>query len=63
MRSSTDAREECLGLFASTGLTLIALNRNGNPLHPDPQVREKHAGDVRDASEGAARTVPGTAGA
>ena len=32
-------------------MTLTALNCNGNPLHPDPEVRDKHAQDVRDAIE------------
>ena len=49
VRASKDARDEYLGLFAAAGLTLTALNCNGNPLHPDPEVRNKHAADVRDA--------------
>ncbi len=49
IRSSQDAREEYLGLFATAGITLTALNCNGNPLHPDPQVRDKHSQDLRDA--------------
>jgi sugar phosphate isomerase/epimerase len=49
VRTSQDARDEYLELFASTGVTLTALNCNGNPLHPDPQVREKHGNDVREA--------------
>ncbi|HEV7788491.1 MAG TPA: sugar phosphate isomerase/epimerase, partial [Pseudonocardia sp.] len=28
-----------------------ALNCNGNPLHPDPEVRDRHARDVHDAIE------------
>jgi sugar phosphate isomerase/epimerase len=51
IRSSTDARADYLGLFAAAGVTLTALNCNGNPLHPDPQVREKHSRDVLDAIE------------
>jgi sugar phosphate isomerase/epimerase len=54
IRSSQDARDEYLGLFAATGITLTALNCNGNPLHPDPEVRDKHGNDVRDAIELAA---------
>ena len=46
-----DAREDYLGLFAAAGVTLTALNCNGNPLHPDPQVRDKHSQDVLDAIE------------
>jgi sugar phosphate isomerase/epimerase len=34
LRSSADAREAYLGEFSSRGLTLTALNCNGNPLHP-----------------------------
>jgi sugar phosphate isomerase/epimerase len=49
LRASQDAREEYLGLFGSTGVTLTALNCNGNPLHADPQVRDKHGNDVREA--------------
>jgi sugar phosphate isomerase/epimerase len=47
LRASQDAREEYLGLFGSTGVTLTALNCNGNPLHADPEVRDKHGNDVR----------------
>ena len=52
--ASEDARQEYLGRFARHGLTLTALNCNGNPLHPDPEVREKHAQDVLDSIEMAA---------
>lgn len=34
IRESRDAREQYLGEFSSRGLTLTALNCNGNPLHP-----------------------------
>ncbi|HEY3004272.1 MAG TPA: sugar phosphate isomerase/epimerase [Kribbellaceae bacterium] len=54
IRSSQDARDEYLALFASSGVALTALNCNGNPLHPDPEVRQKHGQDVRDAIELAA---------
>lgn len=54
IRASADARAEYLGLFAARGITLTALNCNGNPLHPDPRVRGKHGQDVRDAIELAA---------
>lgn len=43
MRASSDARADHLGLFAATGITLTALTCNGNPLHPDREVRDKHA--------------------
>jgi sugar phosphate isomerase/epimerase len=49
IRASQIARDEYLGLFSSSGVALTALNCNGNPLHPDAEVREKHAQDVRDA--------------
>jgi sugar phosphate isomerase/epimerase len=49
VRASKDARDQYLGLFASAAVTLTALNCNGNPLHPAPEVRQKHAQDVRDA--------------
>jgi sugar phosphate isomerase/epimerase len=51
VRASHDAREEYLGLFGSAGVTLTALNCNGNPLDPNPEVGPKHAQDVRDAIE------------
>ena len=40
------ARQDYLGLFAEQGITLTALNCNGNPLHPNPVVREKHSNDL-----------------
>lgn len=46
LRGSEDARQEYLGLFAEAGITLTALNCNGNPLHPDAEVRERHSNDV-----------------
>ncbi len=51
IRESETARSEYLGQFADAGITLTALNCNGNPLHPDPQVRSKHGQDVLDAIE------------
>jgi sugar phosphate isomerase/epimerase len=54
IRSSQDARDEYLGLFAAAGMTLTALNCNGNPLHPDPEVAGKHGNDVRESIELAA---------
>jgi len=49
VRASKDARDQYLDLFTSTGVTLTALNCNGNPLHPDSEVGQKHAQDLRDA--------------
>jgi sugar phosphate isomerase/epimerase len=54
IRASQDARDEYLGQFSAAGITLTALNCNGNPLHPDPEVRDKHGNDVREAIEIAA---------
>ncbi|HET7475089.1 MAG TPA: sugar phosphate isomerase/epimerase [Dermatophilaceae bacterium] len=41
LRSSETARSEYLGLFADAGITLTALNCNGNPLDPDPEGRKQ----------------------
>jgi sugar phosphate isomerase/epimerase len=51
IRRSQDARDEYMALFAEAGVTLTALNCNGNPLHPDPEVHDKHGTDVLDAIE------------
>jgi sugar phosphate isomerase/epimerase len=51
VRASQEARDEYLGHFEAAGVTLTALNCNGNPLHPDPEVRAKHGQDVLDAVE------------
>jgi len=45
--SSTAAAEDYLGLFAAAEVELTGLNVNGNALHPDPEVRDKHAADLR----------------
>jgi sugar phosphate isomerase/epimerase len=47
--SSDSARDEYLGHFADRDIKLTALNCNGNPLHPDPEVGDKHGQDVFDA--------------
>lgn len=44
---SDAARDEYLGLFEGTGVSIAGLNCNGNPLHPKPEIGEKHAEDVR----------------
>jgi sugar phosphate isomerase/epimerase len=54
IRSSHSARSEYLEIFQAAGMTLTALNCNGNPLHPDPEVGNKHSQDIRDAIELAA---------
>lgn len=44
---SDAARDDFLGLFEGTGVEIAGLNANGNPLHPNPAIGEKHAADVR----------------
>ena len=44
LTTSEDARQQYLGEFASRGLTLTALNCNGNPLYPRADF--PHAGDL-----------------
>src|SRR3712207_4515955 len=53
LRSSESARSEYLGVYESAGVTLTALNCNGNPLDPDP-VGRQHAQDILDSIELAA---------
>jgi sugar phosphate isomerase/epimerase len=43
------ARGELLRLLSDVGLTLVALNASGNPLHPDPRVASAHERALRDA--------------
>jgi sugar phosphate isomerase/epimerase len=52
LRASEDARQQYLGEFASRGLTLTALNCNGNPLHPATGF--PHSKDLIDSIELAA---------
>jgi len=40
------ARDEYLGHFSDAGLEIAGLNCNGNPLHPNPVIGQKHAADV-----------------
>ena len=53
LKSSETARSEYLGQYAQAGVTLTALNCNGNPLDPDP-VGAQHAQDILDSIELAA---------
>lgn len=53
LRSSEQARTDYLGQFEAAGVTLTALNCNGNPLDPDP-VGEQHAQDILTSIEIAA---------
>jgi sugar phosphate isomerase/epimerase len=45
LNSSETARSEYLGLYSDAGITLTALNCNGNPLDSDPEGR-KQAKDI-----------------
>jgi sugar phosphate isomerase/epimerase len=44
---SDTARDDFLGQFEGTGVSIAGLNCNGNPLHPRPEIGDKHAEDVR----------------
>ena len=43
-----------LARFDGTGVEIAGLNCNGNPLHPNPVIGEKHAEDVRPSIRAAA---------
>lgn len=49
------ARDEYLAQFTSREIKITALNCNGNPLHPDPEVGKRHGKDVFDAISTASR--------
>ena len=44
---SDAARDDFLGIFDGTGVSIAGLNCNGNPLHPKAAIGDAHAGDVR----------------
>lgn len=44
---SDAARDDYLGIFEGTGVAIAGLNCNGNPLHPDRSIGDKHAEDIR----------------
>lgn len=44
---SDAARDDYLALFDGTGVSIAGLNCNGNPLHPNKVIGDKHAEDVR----------------
>ena len=44
---SDTARDDYLGLFEGTGVSIAGLNCNGNPLHPNKIIGDKHAEDIR----------------
>jgi sugar phosphate isomerase/epimerase len=49
--SSPAAAQDYLGVFADAGIELTGLNVNGNALHADPVVREKHSADLQRSIE------------
>lgn len=53
--SSDAARDDYLGQFEGTGVSIAGLNCNGNPLHPKPAIGAAHTADVRQSIELAAR--------
>ena len=58
MRTSADARRDFRAAFESRGLEVIALNANGNPLHPtQPEQGECLRNTIRVAGELGIRTV------
>ncbi len=44
---SDAARDDYLALFDGTGVSIAGLNCNGNPLHPNREIADKHAEDIR----------------
>ena len=44
---SDTARDDYLAIFEGTGVSIAGLNCNGNPLHPNRLIGDKHAEDVR----------------
>lgn len=45
--SSDAARDDYLAIFEGTGVEIAGLNCNGNPLHPNRVIGDKHAEDIR----------------
>jgi sugar phosphate isomerase/epimerase len=54
LRASQGARDDYLGQFADAGVALTALNCNGNPLDPNPEVGPRQAQDIFDSIDVAA---------
>ncbi len=44
---SDAARDDFLAIFEGTGVEIAGLNCNGNPLHPKPEIGDKHGNDVK----------------
>ncbi len=53
--TSDAARDDFLAIFEGTGVAIAGLNCNGNPLHPNRSIGDKHAEDVRRSIRLAAR--------
>jgi sugar phosphate isomerase/epimerase len=53
--TSDAARDDYLGLYEGTGVEIAGLNCNGNPLHPNRAIGDKHAEDIRRSIRLAAR--------
>lgn len=45
--TSDSARDDFLGLFEGSGVEIAGLNCNGNPLHPNPSIGNRHGNDVK----------------
>ncbi len=45
--TSDAARDDYLALYEGTGVEIAGLNCNGNPLHPNRAIGDKHADDIR----------------
>lgn len=55
---SDTARDDFLGIFEGTGVSIAGLNCNGNPLHPRREIGEKHATDLQRSVRLAERLGP-----
>ncbi|MEY4981450.1 MAG: hypothetical protein RL174_788, partial [Actinomycetota bacterium] len=44
--TSDAARDDYLANFEGTGVSIAGLNCNGNPLHPNSEIGDKHSADV-----------------
>jgi sugar phosphate isomerase/epimerase len=53
--ASDAARDDFLGVFEGTGVSIAGLNCNGNPLHPNPRIARRHADDIHRSIRLAAR--------
>ena len=52
--ASPAAAKAYLAKFEGTGVEIAGLNCNGNPLHPNPVIGERHAEDIRRSIRAAA---------